>query len=152
MHGSERIRHEDVCQICQRFCKRGIVLFLFLMEAGVFEQNDFSVFHVCDSSLCAFADGVFGEPDLRIGQQLGKLFTDRCECVLFIDLSLRTAEMRAEDDFRVVCEQVLDRRQCCDDTLVVRNLAVLGQRYVEVHANENFLAGYLNVFNRFLCH
>ena len=57
--------------------------------------------------------------------------------------------MRAEDDLRVVLDEILYRRESADDALVVGDDAVL-QRDVEVAADKTSLAGYFDILNRFL--
>ena len=152
MHGAERIGNEQVRKRCELLCKFRIVLFLFFIEARVLEQNDFAVFHVRDRCLCAFADRVGCKPDAGIGQQLCKTLTDRFQRILRIDLTFGSAEVRAKDNLRFVIQKILDRRKCSNDALIVRNGPVLRERYVKVHAHENSLAGYVDIFDRHFCH
>ncbi len=63
---------------------------------------------------------------------------------LGIGLAFRSPEMRRQDDRGALVERVLDRRQRRADARVVGNRAVL-DRHVEVHADEDALAGEIEI-------
>ena len=58
--------------------------------------------------------------------------------------------MRAQDDCCVVAQQVVDGLERCADALVVGNVAVLVLRNVEVAANDNLLAGNVDILDALL--
>ena len=152
MHGAEGIGHKDVRKGCEFFGKLGIILLLFRIEADVLQQNDLSVFHIINGGFCALAYGIFRKPNLRVGQQLGQTRADRCERILRIDLSLRAAEVRAENDLRIVLEQIPDGWQGRNNTLIVGNRTVLRERNVEIYADKHSLAADVDVLDRLFCH
>ena len=55
--------------------------------------------------------------------------------------------MRAKDNSRVVVQQVLDRLQGRTDTLVIGDIAVFVLRDVEIAANDDLFAIYVDVFD-----
>jgi hypothetical protein len=56
------------------------------------------------------------------------------------------AHVRAKNYLCALAEKILDSGKCLYDSLVGSDNAVL-ERYVEVAANKNSLACYVNVFN-----
>ena len=68
-----------------------------------------------------------------------------------VRLAFRPAQMAREDDGRALLERVLDRRQRGPDARVVADHAVL-ERDVEVHADEDALAGEVEIPDRQLRH
>ena len=119
------------------------------MEADVLQQDGLAGLDFCGQSLCGLADDVSSQLDFE-AQLLGQALCNGSQRVLHVELALRTAKMRAQDDGSVVLEQILDGGQCSNDTGFVGDVAFSIQRDVEVAANENFLAGNLNVFDSHL--
>ena len=56
--------------------------------------------------------------------------------------------MRAKNDLCALVKQILNGRNSGDDTLIAGNDAVF-ERYVEIAADKNALAGYIYVFYGF---
>ncbi len=150
MRGAERVVDVELRKGGQRLGELGIVLFLFLVEADVLQQHDVAGLHLRDALLGILADDVLGQHD-RLAQLFGQAGGDGGQGVLHIELALGAAQVRGQDDGRIVIQQVLDGGQSRHDAGLVRDLVAV-QRDVEVAANEHFLAGYLNILNGLLVH
>ena len=120
------------------------------METDVLQNDDVAVLHVRAKALGVFADDVLGHFHLAT-EDLGKTLGDGSQGVLGLELSLGTTKMRAQNDLRIVRDQVFDRGQRGVDARFVGNDAVL-HGDVEVNADEYLFAGDVNVFDRFLVH
>ena len=147
MRGAEGIVHEDVGHGGELLGKLGVVLRLALFKAGVLKQHHFAVLQGRGEGLCARPDDVLRHLD-RLAQQLRQALCDDLEAQLRLDLALRLAHVGAEDDLRPVLDEIFDRRQRSDDTLVAGDDAALGG-HVEVAAAKHALALYVDVFYRF---
>ena len=152
--GAERVVDVDVGQRGKRLGKGstlGLVLGgLLLVEADILQQHDFARLQRSGQRLGAVADHVVGKLDLD-SQQLGEAGRHRLEGIGHVELTLRAAHVRAEDHGGTVLLQIFDGGQRLADTLVVGDFSV-GQRHVEVAADKNLLALYVDVLNRLFVH
>ena len=74
------------------------------------------------------------------------------EAQLGIDFALGLAHVRHDDQCSAVGHYLLQRGKCSTDSGVVGDVAVLVQRYVEVNADDSFLAIEIEIFNLSHCY
>ena len=150
MSSTESVIDKDICQRSKLLGEFLAVLGLFGSVAGVLKQNHIPVLHGFDSCLCVRADNIIVRCKLYfLSEQLAQACSNRSQGKLRIRNSLRFSKMRAKDNPSTVCNQLLDRRKCCYQTVLIRDLAIL-QRNVEVAADQNSLAFYVDVINGLL--
>ena len=89
---TEAVIDIQVCQRSQLFGKFHVVLFLFLMETQVFQQQDVARLQLAGSSLRSLANTVGSEQNL-FAQQLAQMLSYRSQRQFRFNLSFRTAEM-----------------------------------------------------------
>ena len=151
MGHAECVIDSDISERCELLCELGVVLLLFLVITEVLEQQDFARLQ----SLCLFlslgADAV-GSPLHVALQELGEVFDEVLRGELRLARLGRTADVAGEHESCTVVEQVVQRRQRADHARVVRDVLVLIERNVVVHADEDFLALDVDVFDGFLIH
>ena len=141
---------KDICQGSKLLGELLPVLGLLCSVASILKQNHIPVLHRLNSSLCVRADNVIVRCKLYfLSEQLAQACSNRSQGKLRIRDSLRFSKMRAKDNPSAVCNQLLDRRKCCYQTVLIRDLAIL-QRNVEVAADQNSLAFYVDVINGLL--
>ena len=146
VRGPERVIHVEVRQRRELRRERRIVLLLLGVEPQVLEQHHLVVcVRLRHGRARRFADAVGGEDD-RAPEQLRQARDHRREAVLGHRLAFRAPEVRGEDDRGALFERVPDRRQRCADAGVVADHAVL-DRHVEVDADEDTLAGEIEIFD-----
>ncbi len=146
VRGSERVIHVEVRQRRQLRRERRIVLLLLGVEPQVLQQHDLLVcVRLRHGRARRFADAVGGE-DHRAPDQLRQARDHWRKAVLGHRLAFRATEVRGENDRGALFEGVPDRRQRCADAGVVANHAVL-DGYVEVDADEDTLAGQIEIFD-----
>ena len=148
VRGSECVIDIDLSHGSKLFCECGIVLFLFLVEADVFDHHDLAGLERGCLCLCILTDNVGGKDNL-LSEKLGETLCNGSEGESGIEFALRSAHVGAEDDCRILRKKVLDGRESAVDSCLVGDLAVL-HRYVEVAAHEDFLSGYVDIFDAFL--
>ena len=141
MRSAECVHDEYVEVLDELLRELHVVLFLFRMEADVFEQEHFSVFPVRDGFVDLLADAV-GDEAHGPSCQLRELFADGLERVFEVDRSLRAAEVRDERDFSARVAQSRQRRKMRLYARVVADPAV-GQGDVEVHPDQNLFTRYV---------
>jgi hypothetical protein len=109
-----------------------VAALLLGVETQVLQKDDLTIASAIDGVLNRLADAVVCE-GYALAQQLLELWNNRLETVLGVRLSVRTAEMRHEDDsLGAIVDCVLDCGKGADDALVVGDLLVAVERYVEV--------------------
>ena len=150
VRGAESIVDIDFSERSKLLGKLGIVLFLFLVEEDVLQKNHVTGLHLGDALLRVGTDDVLGQHNLLV-QLLAQTLGHGSQGVLHVELALGTAQMRAEDDGRIVIQQVLDGGQSRHNTGFIGNLRSV-QRDVEVAANQYALAGYVDILNGLLVH
>ena len=141
MDGAERVGHIQLGHRGKLLGQLGIVLLLARLKADVLEQHGLAGLDLCRELLRIGADDVLGQLDLE-AELLAQALGDRSKGVLHVVLSLRTAEVRAEDDRRAVVQQVADGRQRRVDTGFIGDVAFGVERHVKVAAHGN-----LNIFD-----
>ena len=116
------------------------------------KRHHVALVHGGDSGLGVFAHNVvvIGEHNV-LAQQLAQAHGHGSQGKLFFGAVLGLAQMAAQDDLAAVRDQLLDGGQRSLDALVVGDFAVL-HGHVEVNANQNPLAFYIDVVDGFLCH
>lgn len=82
------------------------------------------------------------------GNQFAQTSSSSLQRELFFRTILRLAQVRAKNNLCAFRSQLVDGRQCSLDTVVVCDNAVL-HGYVEVHTNQNTLAGYFQIVYRY---
>ncbi len=151
MRGAERVVDVDVGELGERLRKRGIVLFLFRVEAQVLEQDDLGSAMRCGhGGFRRLADAVGRKDDVAL-QQLPQSIGDRLQAELRRRLALRPPQVRRKNDRRALVERVVNGRQRRGDARVVGDRAVL-DRHVEVDADEDALAAEIEVLDRVFRH
>ncbi len=138
----ERVVDPDVAELCQFRHEGRIVLFLFLVEAGVLQAEDVAVLHGRDGRCRSFADAVVGEGD-RLVDDLRQCFGDGLERILGV-ASLRPAEMREQDHLAALAGNLGDGRRHALEPCRVGDAAVF-HGHVEVDAQQHALALYVDV-------
>ena len=152
MAGTESIVDIRIGQGRQFLAEVFDILGLFLAEPGILQQYDVAFLHGGNGSLGILADDVviIGEYNV-LTEQFAQAYCNGSQRELFFRTVLRLAEMAAQDYLAAVSNQLFDGGQGGNNTLVIRNDAVL-HGYVEITANQNPFSFYLNVINCFLCH
>lgn len=89
---TEAVIDIQVCQRSQLFGKFHVVLFLFLMETQVFQQQDVARFQLAGSSLYSLTYAVRSKKNL-FAQQLAQMLSYGSQRQFRLNLSFRTAEM-----------------------------------------------------------
>ena len=144
--GPEGVIHVEVRQRRELRREGRVVLLLLRVEPQVLEQDDLVVrMRLRHGCARRFADAVGGKND-RAPEQLGEARNHRREAVLGHGLAFRATEVRGEDDGCALLERVPDRGQRCPDARVVANHTVF-DRHVEVDADEDALAGEIEIFD-----
>ena len=82
-------------------------------------------------------------------KQFGKTLCNRSQRKFRIHFALGSAHVGAENGFCAMCHQILNGGQCADNTLVIGDHTVFHGN-VKVASYKHPLAGYVNVFDRFL--
>ncbi len=149
MSSTESIVYEDICQRSELFGELLAVLCLFLAITGILKENNIAVLHSGNSCPCVLADNIviFCE-DNFLAQALGQALCDGSQRHLGLGLALRLAEVGAKDNLAAVSDELFDGGKCCDDTVIVCDLAGL-ERYVEIAAAKDAFALHINIINRF---
>jgi hypothetical protein len=91
------------------------------MEAEIFEQHHIARFHFGHECFDGMANTIRGEDNL-LAKQPSQAFCDWSQAVLRIEFAFGSAEVRAEDDFPSVIDDMIDGREGRANTRVVRNL------------------------------
>ncbi len=122
VRGRERVIDPDVAELCQLRDEGGIVLFLFLVEAGVFQAAGCRRPSSPPRPGRGLADAVVGEGDGLL-HDLRQRFSDRLERLLRV-ASLRPAEMREQDDLAALVRDFGDGRRDALEPRCVGDAAV----------------------------
>ncbi len=134
MRRRERVIDPQVAELGEFLDKRRIVLFLALVEAGVFQAQHVAVLHRRDRRRRDLADAILGESDRTLDHARQRR-RDRLQRVLRIG-SLRPAEMGQQDDLAALVRNLGDGRHDAfkagvvgDDALVHGNVKVDAQQH-----------------------
>ncbi len=125
-----------------------VILFLFGVEAGIFEHQHLAGFERFGGSFGYRANAVFGKGH-RLAHQLRQVICHRFEGVFGIRTTLGPAQVRAQDHSRAVIEQILDGRQGRPNAGIVAHFAIL-DRYVEIDPHQDLFTFYIDIANGFL--
>ena len=135
MARAECVVHVDVRELAKLFGEGLIVLLFACVEAEVFEQPDFARIQ----RLFGFGTDTVICPLHFMSEQLCEFFADRRERVLRLALTLRTSEVRGDDDGGLRVEQAAQRRQCFFDARCVGDARAV-ERNVVIDAIEHLRA------------
>lgn len=131
MAAAESIVDADFSQGSELTSEIFTVLFFFLMETEVFQEENFARFESVGHGLRFSTDTIGSKFDVD-AEEFRQAFCDGFQRILFDNLSLRTAKVAGQDDSRIVFEQVFNRRQRLLDTRIVSDIAVFIKGYVKV--------------------
>jgi len=148
MGGAECVVDVQVRQVSQRLGELGIVRFLVPVEAEVLEQDQLAGTELADRVVHAGTERVAGHAH-RASQQLRQPIRDGLEPEGIVDLALGTAEVAGQNHAGTALQQIADGGQAGANARVVGDPAVI-QRDVQVGAQEDPLAGDVDVANRLL--
>ena len=149
VRGAEGIVYKHIAQGSQ-FLGEGFAVFgLFLAVTGVLQQNHVAVVHGSYGRLGVFTHDTVIRSEFNIDAQLfAQLYRHGSETQLGNRLTLRLAHMGAKDDLAAVVDQLLNGGQGRIDAVFIGDDAAL-HRHVEVAANQDFFALYVDVVHRF---
>ena len=142
VRGREGVVDPDVAEFGQFRDEGRIVLFLFFMEAGVFQAKDIAVLHRGDRLLRRLADAVLGEGD-RLPDHVRKRCRHRLERFFFV-AALGPAEMREQDHLAALAGNFGDGGRDALQPGGVGDAALLHGN-VEIDAQQHALALYVDV-------
>ena len=150
MRGSKSVVYKYVSQGSQIFGERLSVLGLLCAVTGILKKNHVAVLHRLYRCLRVRSHylGISGEFHF-LSQKLRQSLRHGRQRKLRLRLSLRLAQMGAEDHLSAVRDQLFDGRKGCHQTVLVCDLSIL-QRYVKVAPYQDALAFYVDVIYRFL--
>ena len=147
--GTKCVVYINISQGSQFLGEVFFVLGFFFSETNVFQQDNLTICHRGNQSFCVFADNVFIFCKFYIlTQQFGQSCSNWSQREFFFIFALRSAQMGAEDYFCIVGNQVLNGRQCSNNSFVVCDYAVF-ERNVKIAADKDAFAGYLDIFDCF---
>ena len=138
MGGGEGVVDIDVAERGHRSDERRVVLFLALVEAGVFQQQHVAVGHLGDGGFRRRPDAIRSEGD-RLAEMRRERGGDGLQRIGLVRPVLRAAEMGEQDDLAALAGDFVQRRQDAVDPGGVGHLAVI-HRHVEVDADKHALA------------
>ena len=170
VHRAEGIGYVQLRHGGERLCKRGVVLRLARLKAGVFKQHDLAALERRGLGLGVLADNIAGEDD-GLAEKLGKMRRHGGERQLFkrlfplflrerrdvlalfgllfhplFKLRLGLAEVRAGDHGRAVVEKIANGRQRRHDALIGRDRAgLLVLRDVEIAAQQHLFPAHVHI-------
>ena len=151
MSGTECIINEYISDRSKILRESISVLGLFCSETGILEKDNITVFHSCYSCANVLANNFRISNELHfLAKELGKTYCYRSKSLgelIFFGLNL--AEMGAKDNLAAVCDQLLDGRKCCNQSVLIGDLTG-DDGNVEIATAENSLTLYVDVINCFL--
>ena len=145
MGAAEGVVDVDVAERGELLGEGRVVGFFFGVEAEVFEKEGLAGLEVVGHLGGDFAYAIGGEGYVFIFvedvvEEVTKMVHDGAEAHGGDGLALGAAEVRAEDDFGVAAERVLDGGESLADAGVVGDLAIF-EGDVEVDSDEDALVG-----------
>ncbi len=138
MGGGKGVVDIDVAEFGHLCDQRRIVLFLALVEAGVFQQQQIAVRHFGDRSGSLVADAILGEAD-RLANQSGHGFGHGLQGEIGVGRALGPAEMGQHDDLAALVGNFVQGRQDALEAGRVGDPAFF-HRHVDVDADKHALA------------
>ena len=138
MRGAERIVHVDVAQRRHLAGEALVVLFLALVAAAIFQQDDCAGFERVEPG--SAVDPMGDQRDVA-AEQFRQALRDRRERVARFQLAFaRPAEVRCHHDLRAGARGKLERGKRGADPGVVGDPARIVVRHIQVRADEDPLA------------
>ena len=137
--GPEGVVDVDVGQRGQRLRELVVVLLLAEMEPEVLQQEHVTRLHPVHQHLGLRADAVLREEDF-FAQQALEAARDRRQTQARVHFPVGAPQVGAQDHPRAFVHRVVDGREGASDAGIVRDMAALIQRHVEVRADDDALS------------
>ncbi len=137
MCGGKCVVDPDVAELGQFRDKGGIVLFLFRVEAGVFQAEDVAILHRGDRLGSGLADAIVSKSN-RLLDHLRERRSDRLQRLLGV-ATLGPAEMREQDDLAALVGDFRDGRRDALQACRIGDAAIL-HGHIEVDAEQHALS------------
>ena len=151
---AERIVHKNLRERGKLLRQFHVVLFLAGVEPHVFQQQHPAIRQGFRFGFGFRAHAGFGKLH-RHAEQRAQRRGDGTQTLFRIDLTLRTAEVAAQNDFGALSDQILQCRQGFLDAGGIgddHGALFLLQRHIEVHAHEAAFAGRIDITDAFFGH
>ncbi len=150
MYGTESIGYVNVRHGSELLCKLGVIFGLFLVETKIFKEHNLAGLEILGKSLCIFADNVLSHLNSHT-EMLSEALSYLSERELGVNFALGSAHVRAGNNSSTLLEKILNSGQGCNNALIIGdNAGFLVQGNVEIAAEQNFFAGYVDIFNGLL--
>ncbi len=130
----KRVVYIKIAIDCQSRDEFRIVLFLALVETGVFQKQDIAVLQRIDGGLGLVADAVFGKMD-TVSQNLGERLHDMRQRIFVRSNTFGATEMGEQNDLCAFPGKFGNGRNDALDTGQVCDFAIR-HRHVEVNADQ----------------
>src|SRR5262249_1263551 len=111
MCGTKRVIDIDVAQGGQRFREGSVVVLLALVESKVLKEQHIARLHTCYKAFHRLAYAIWRKQNV-FAHQPPQAFGYGGQTVLGVELSVRSAQVRTENDLGTVIDSPIDRRQC----------------------------------------
>ena len=121
MSGAERVIDVDIGEGSQGLGESIVVLLFLRMEPEIFQQHDIARLHLGNEAFHGGADAIRSKDDLFPKQALETLGNGG-QAEFGVKLSLRSTEVRTEDDFGSLIDRTINGREGRSDPGVVGNL------------------------------
>ena len=143
---AECIHYKYIRQRSQFLAEFFAVLgFLCTTESGVFQNDDFAILHCIYSSLYAVIYHFVRRYKCNLCRnQFCQTVSSCLQRELCLRTILRLAQMRAKNHLTAFGNELVNRRQCSLNPVVVGNHAIF-HRYVKVYPYKHPLALYINI-------
>jgi hypothetical protein len=144
---SEGVVHVHVAQGGDLSGEAFVVVLFFLVKAQVFQQHQLAGSQVTDELLGRVTDAIIGQVHV-LAEQLAQTQRHWLQAEGGVRFAVRSAQVRGEQHARARADRLFDRRQRGADAFVVGDLARLGERHVEIDADEHALIIQPKIVNR----
>ena len=148
VRGRKGVVDVDIAEPGQFGDEGRIVLFLFLMEAGIFQAKDVAILHRANCLFSDVADAIVCECH-RLPDHLRQCGRDGFQRVLGV-ASLRPAEMRQQDHFAALAGYLGDGSGDAFEPRGVGDPSIF-HRHVEIDAQQDALALYVDIIEGAEC-
>ena len=145
---TECIVHEDIAIRGEPLRKRWIVALLTGVEAHVLEQKEFACTQTTNGVVGTNAERIASRRHID-ANKLCQSLRCRSKAQAVNNATIWSAKVRHDHDRCAAIEERLDRWNCGADTRVVDDLSI-GERHVEVDAQQHALALHVQLANRAL--
>ena len=150
---SERIVDVQIRDRCKFFRKLRVVLFLFRVEANIFQQQHIAISHCADFFRHIVSDAVIGLHD-GFAEEFTEALGDRVE-TKFLIYALRTTEVASQNHLCALGRKALNRGQGSPNAGIIGDRTFFVHRNVKVTPHKYALAlqiGSRQIFDRLLSH